>query len=181
MFSFHLSCLCTVLLSSLVVPSNSYCAAPGHNPDFLQAPRVEQVSLSSVVVTWTGLVTQLDCADQFVVKWWNRNDPSSYELSEMLSTSTTSFQVNGLAPHRSYAFQAIAREDKGWLGADWNKSPTVYFTTTRLNPTVAPVTAKEVHHPRVDDRDPEDELYDEYSGIAEERKQARRRSRPLTE
>lgn len=180
MFDFHLSHVSTVLVSSLVMLANSYCPGPGANPSFVKGPKVEQVSLTSVVLTWTGLVKQDDCADQFLVKWWNRNDPGSYELSDMLTTSTTSYQVNGLSPHRSYAFQAIAREDKGWLGADWNKSPTVYFTTTRLNPTVAPVTPKDVKHPRVDDREHNDELYDEYSGLREEEEKAGKH-RPLTE
>lgn len=195
MFDLHLPHVCTVLvssfgmlsrwsslviLSSLVMLANSYCPGPGANPSFVKGPKVEQVSLTSVVLTWKGLVKQDDCADQFLVKWWNRNDPGSYELSDMLTTSTTSYQVNGLAPHRSYAFQAIAREDKGWLGADWNKSPTVYFTTTRLNPTVAPVTPKDVKHPRVDDREPSDELYDEYSGLSEEEEKAGKH-RPFTE
>ena len=34
--------------------------------------------------------------------------------------------------------KAIAREDKGILGKDWNKSDKTYFRTTSYNPTVAP-------------------------------------------
>ena len=34
--------------------------------------------------------------------------------------------------------QAIAREDKGILGKDWNKSDKTFYRTTSYNPTVAP-------------------------------------------
>ena len=34
--------------------------------------------------------------------------------------------------------QAIAREDKGILGKDWNKSDLTHFKTTSYNPTVPP-------------------------------------------
>ena len=38
----------------------------------------------------------------------------------------------------SSSFQAIAREDKGILGKDWNKSDKTFYRTTSYNPTVAP-------------------------------------------
>ena len=34
--------------------------------------------------------------------------------------------------------QAIAREDKGILGKDWNKSDKTFFRTASYNPTVPP-------------------------------------------
>ena len=39
------------------------------------------------------------------------------------------------SPH---CVQAIAREDKGILGKDWNKSDKTFYRTTSYNPTVAP-------------------------------------------
>ena len=30
-------------------------------------------------------------------------------------------------------FQVVAREDKGFIGVDWNRSPTVTFTTKKSN------------------------------------------------
>ena len=39
--------------------------------------------------------------------------------------------------------QAIAREDKGILGKDWNKSDKTYFRTTSFNPTVPPEQVKQ--------------------------------------
>jgi hypothetical protein len=34
--------------------------------------------------------------------------------------------------------QVVAREDKGLLGKDWNKSPPTRFATSPSNPTVRP-------------------------------------------
>ena len=52
--------------------------------------------------------------------------------------------------------QAIAREDKGILGKDYNRSDKTYFRTTSYNPTVAPVVnnntdtgVETVYRPRV--------------------------------
>ena len=39
--------------------------------------------------------------------------------------------------------QAIAREDKGILGKDWNKSDKTLFRTTSFNPTVPPEEVKQ--------------------------------------
>lgn len=181
MFLSLASSITWLLLLFVIRLSSSYCTGPGANPTFISGPTVQQVSLTSVLLSWEGLVKRLDCADQFVVKWWNRNDPSDYELSEMLMTSTTSWQVNHLIPHRAYAFQAIAREDKGWLGAEWNKSPTVHFTTTRHNPTVAPIQ-NNVKHPTVDKRVEVDELNEDYGfGEDENLHKNREKVRPLTE
>lgn len=126
------------LLFCLLPPSSPYCANPGSNPGFTGPPRVEQVSLTSVRVSWRGLVTRIDCADQFIVKSWRRNDPNDYKLSDLLTTDIFSYDVEDLTPNRDYVFQAVAREDKGWLGRDWNKSPTITFSTSRRNPTVPP-------------------------------------------
>ena len=45
--------------------------------------------------------------------------------------------------------QAIAREDKGILGKDWNKSDKTFFRTASYNPTVPPEeVASPGHHRR---------------------------------
>ena len=64
--------------------------------------------------------------------------------------------------------QAIAREDKGILGKDWNKSDKTYFRTTSFNPTVpaeqikrekpsSSVVIPEVSHGDDDDDDDKDD------------------------
>lgn len=116
--------------------SLSYCAL--HNPGFTSPPRVQQVSLTSVRVDWLGLVTRIDCADQFIVKSWNVHNPNDYHMSDLLPLDQFSYIVMDLVPNQDYVFQAVAREDKGILGKDWNKSPGAQYRTNSQNPTVAP-------------------------------------------
>lgn len=132
-----LGLLSIVALVSL--PScEAYCAGLGANPGFRDSPRVEQVTLTSVRVSWQGIVTRIECADQFIVKSWNKRNPNDYKMSDLLPLDQFSFVVTDLVPNQDYIFQAVAREDKGILGKDWNKSPHAYFRTTKSNPTVPP-------------------------------------------
>lgn len=129
--------LLLLLLGGL--PSTAaYCALFGQNPGFTAAPRVQQISLTSVLVSWEGLVTRIDCADQFIVKSWNERNPNDYQMSDLLPLDQFTFMVRDLVPNQNYVFQAVAREDKGILGKDWNKSPQALFRTGRTNPTVSP-------------------------------------------
>jgi len=124
-----------------------YCQ--GANPGFRGPPRVEQVTLTSVRVTWAGLVTRAECADQFIVKSWLTRNPNDYKMSDLLPTTQFSFIVKDLVPNQDYVFQAIAREDKGILGKDWNKSDKTFFRTASYNPTVPPEeVASPGHHRR---------------------------------
>ena len=65
-----------------------------------------------------------------------------------------------------FLLQAIAREDKGILGKDWNKSDKTYFRTTSFNPTVPPEQIKReqpsssVVIPEVRHEDDDDDEYD---------------------
>jgi len=117
---------------------SSYCSLLGQNPGFSSAPRVEQVTLTSVRVSWEGIVTRIECADQFIVKSWNARNPNDYQMSDLLPLSQFTYVVTDLVPNQNYVFQAVAREDKGILGKDWNKSPQALFKTGRNNPTVPP-------------------------------------------
>merc|ERR1719237_1590035 len=123
-----------------------YCASLGANPGFRGPPSVEQVTLTSVRVTWAGLVTRKECADQFIVKSWLARNPNNYQMSSLLPTTQFSFIVRDLVPNQDYVFQSIAREDKGILGKDWNKSDKTFFRTTSYNPTVAPERTKSASH-----------------------------------
>jgi len=127
-----------VLLAALLPSATGYCAGLGRNPGFRTAPIVEQVTLTSVRVSWEGLVTRIECADQFIVKSWLTRNPNDYQMSDLLPLTQFSYIVRDLVPNQDYVFQAVAREDKGILGKDWNKSPKAYYRTTTTNPTVAP-------------------------------------------
>jgi len=126
------------LLAVSLRPAQAYCAGLGANPGFKDSPLVSQVTLTSVKVTWQGLVTRSECADQFIVKSWNKRNPNDYKMSDLLPLNQFSYIVTDLVPNQDYVFQAVAREDKGILGKDWNKSPKAYFRTSKHNPTVPP-------------------------------------------
>ncbi len=55
--------------------SSGTCWEPGRNPSFRGPPRVEQLTIDRVRVSWTGLVDSDACADNFVVKYWQRLFP----------------------------------------------------------------------------------------------------------
>ena len=84
-----------------------YCAGLGANPGFRGAPLVEQVTLTSVRVTWSGLVTRKECADQFIVKSWLARNPNDYKMSNLLPTTQFSFVVRDLVPNQDYVFQVV--------------------------------------------------------------------------
>ena len=48
--------------------------------------------------------------------------------------STTSYMILDLMPNKAYTYQVIAREEKGILGVDYNRSPKAVFAT-KINMT----------------------------------------------
>ena len=66
-----------------------------------------QVSTTSVQVSWEGLVERIECADEFLVKSWDKKNTKDYKLSELLPTSQFSFIVTDLEPNKEYVFQVI--------------------------------------------------------------------------
>ena len=52
--------------------------------------------------------------------------PADYKQTDFLPTSEFSTEVR-VTPRVLYVFQVIAREEKGGLGVDYNKSPEVQF------------------------------------------------------
>ena len=117
----------TLLIVTLVLQATAvagYCAGLGANPGFRGPPKVEQVwgfqeaiidivsvnvyfqvSLTSVQVSWHGLATRAECADQFIVKSWLARNPNDYKMSDLLQTSQYSFVVEDLLPNQDYVFQ----------------------------------------------------------------------------
>ena len=72
------------------------------------------------------MVRNIECADQFLVKYWMNRDPHGYEQTDFLELDTFQVEIK-VTPKVLYQFQVIAREDKGALGVDYNKSPRVQF------------------------------------------------------
>jgi len=129
----------TLVISSVLVPeSHAYCWQAGWNPGFKGPPTVHQVKIDKVRVSWKDIVKNRECADQFLVKYWPRNQPMQYQTTDLVMTSDDSIDIT-VTPKITYQFQAVAREDKGVIGGiDWNKSPTVEFKTSTSNRDVAP-------------------------------------------
>lgn len=125
-----------IYISCLVFESAGYCWQAGYNPGFTGPPKLEQVSIDTVRVSWDGIVKHRDCADQFLVKFWPRSSPQQYATSDLVPPNVDFIDLK-VTPKISYQFQAVAREDKGLIGGiDWNKSPVTDFKTSTYNTEV---------------------------------------------
>lgn len=110
-----------------------YCWQAGKNPGFTDAPQIRQLAMDRVLVSWEGLVTKEDCADNYVVKYWQRQAPSEYKVTDIVEKGKYEVEII-VVPKVKYMFQAVAREEKGIIGGvDWNKSPTATFLTSTAN------------------------------------------------
>jgi len=125
-----------------VAKVEAYCFGAGKNPSFTGPPKVEQIDLRTVKVSWSGLVQQAECADQFLVKYWEKaQGPNKFKTTELLKTDKFSIDIE-VTPRVLYRFQAVAREDKGAiLGIDWNRSPERDFKTSQHNKEVEPTSS----------------------------------------
>ena len=75
-----------------------------------------QVSLTSVRVSWAGLLENAECADTVKVKFWPLSEPSGYTVLPRrgLGADTTTFTVTGLSQYQRYAFQ-VPSHCRGFL------------------------------------------------------------------
>ncbi len=118
------------MLSVSTVSVSGYCWGAGQNPGFSGRPRVTQLAIDRVRVSWEGMVTQEECADNYVVKYWRRHSPNDYDITEIVPKGKYQVDIE-VAPKRAYMFQAVAREEKGVVGGvDWNKSKSAQFKTS---------------------------------------------------
>ena len=69
--------LVVVIACCNIAEVRSYCI--GGNPGFDGPPKVEQVDMTSVLVSWNGIVTRIDCADNFLIKSWDYMNPNDYK------------------------------------------------------------------------------------------------------
>jgi len=127
-----------IVVISFVPKISAYCWEPGQNPSFSGAPIVTQIDLSTLKVSWNNLVSRVDCADNFIVKYWKDTDPINYEMTDYLPTDVFSTTIK-VIPRVLYTIEVIAREDKGLImGVDYNRSPKTKFQTSRYNDNVTP-------------------------------------------
>ena len=121
----------STLLAGLWTPAASRCRLA--DPSFTEAPRIDQIDLHSVKVSWDGLLEKEECADGMIVKWW-RSSLSSiyYNISDKLPVNRTEFSVRNLYKKEEYTFQVIAFENEGWMSPiKYNYSPKRTFKTSQ--------------------------------------------------
>ena len=120
-------------LATLTSNVSAYCWQPGKNPGFNGVPKVEQVDIRTVKVSWNGITTQTECADQFLVKYWESTSPLEYALTDPVNNDEFSTVIK-VTPKVKYVFEVIAREDKGAIaGVDYNRAENVEFKTSMKN------------------------------------------------
>jgi len=132
--------LSSLALLIIAISANTvypYCTWVGSNPSWSGPPKVEQVSLTSVRVSWPGILQREDCADSILIKFYKGDNTNDFGMSEPLNVTTNTYIVRDVVPNLPYTFQVIAREEKGVWGVDYNKSPKVSFTTKKSNSVVA--------------------------------------------
>ena len=107
---------------------NGYCW--NQNPGWSGPPKVTQRAMDTVQVSWKDLVTQRDCTNNFVVKYWLKSVPANYQVTDFVEPAINFIDIK-VTPKIEYEFQAVARESKGKLrGVEWHKSPIVKFKTS---------------------------------------------------
>ena len=136
-------------LFCILGPVNGYCFGAGRNPKFTASPKVEQISLYGVRVSWREIVKHRECADNFVVKYWPRWSPNDYQVSDLVDKDSNYADID-VVPKTYYQFQAVAREQKGLLGGvDYNKSPVVDFkTSVNVSPPINQLPGERKRQPR---------------------------------
>merc|ERR1712223_1205202 len=97
--------LTVVLLATSLPCCLGYCRSLGWNPSFNGPPLVEQLTLTSVRVSWAGKLEQAECADNIIVKHYKGINSNDYHLSEPLPTEVTSYVVLDLTPNIEYTYQ----------------------------------------------------------------------------
>jgi len=120
-----------LLLCGLPSLCQGYCKSLGWNPSWSGPPMVQQLTLTSVRVSWAGLLQQAECADNILVKHYRGIDSNNYKMSDILDKEVTSYIVHDLTPDAEYTYQVIAREEK-WTGIDYNRGEKTTFTTSVL-------------------------------------------------
>ena len=133
----YLPVLLVVIIQMAVRHCNAYCWQSGWNPNFISEPKVEQLTMMKVRVSWDGIVDKRKCADSFLVKYWRKSSPATYKMTTPVPTQV-SYEDIEISPKVIYLYQVIAREDKGMiLGVDYNKAKPVEFRTSPNNEEIS--------------------------------------------
>ena len=64
-----------------------------------------QITLTSVRVSWAGLLERSDCADSLIVKHFKGDNTNDFMMSDPLDTETNSYIVRDVVPNQMYTYQ----------------------------------------------------------------------------
>ena len=126
---YYLLILVLILSELIHHQADAYCWQSGWHPSFISDPKVSQISLGKVRISWVGVVKQRECADSFLVKYWRTSTPSNYKLTDPIDPIDIDYIDLDVTPKVSYLYQVIARKDKKLL-IDYNKARPVPFKTS---------------------------------------------------
>ena len=129
---FHYIILQILLMNECFQLCHGYCWQGGKNPSIPSPPIVTQITITKVQVSWKGIVKSKDCVDSYRVKYWKKGSEQNYKMSEKVSSEIDGVILEKIVPRVEYSFQAVAIEDKGLFGIDYNRSPIARLSTSRL-------------------------------------------------
>ncbi len=69
----------SVALSCASCLITAACWEPGRHPGFKGRPKVKQVTIDRVKISWAGKIDRVTCVDNFVVKYWQRLDAREFK------------------------------------------------------------------------------------------------------
>ena len=113
---FYILCALICVLPSLIT---GHCYGIGKNPGFSDKPIIKQLSPWSVRVSWDEIVTQRECSDHFLVKYWKTNEPQDIIVSNVVDSHTNHLDLD-VKPETDYTFKVVAREIKKLFGIQWD-------------------------------------------------------------
>jgi hypothetical protein len=110
-----------IYLFIFVFPNSVYghCYTIGANPGFSDVPSVTQLTPWLVRVSWKEVVTQRECSDHFLVKYWRTDDPQNVMISKLVGQQVSYLDLE-VAPNAQYAFKVVARDIKKLFGIQWD-------------------------------------------------------------
>ena len=110
-----------------------HCYGIGANPGFSDVPNITQLSPFRVRVSWENVVTQRECSDHFLVKYWTNDEPLNIHVSQLVGQTVDHLDIEVL-PEVKYTFIVVAREIKKLFGVLWdtddNHSKRIVFQTS---------------------------------------------------
>ena len=54
---------------------------------------VSQIDITTVLVSWNGIARNIECTDQFLVKYWPRRLPNDYKFTSFIPKNVDFAQI----------------------------------------------------------------------------------------